>query len=129
MADSRFPKTLRLLKTADFDRVFARRRSQADGVLLLYGCENGLGVPRLGLVVSRKCGKSVARNQWKRTIREAFRISQHDLPPGVDLVVLPKAATPPPMLRVQQSLLALSWQAARRLRVRDARAPGAGEAP
>jgi ribonuclease P protein component len=116
MADSRFPKALRLLKTAEFDRVFERRRSQADGVLLVYGCENELEVPRLGLVVSRKCGSAVLRNRWKRTIREAFRLSRQELPSGIDLVVLPRGRDEPTMARVQQSLLALASRVERKLR-------------
>ncbi len=128
MADSRFPKALRLLKTAEFDRVFQRRRSQADGVLLVYGCENELSVPRLGLVVSRKCGSAVIRNRWKRAIREAFRLARHDLPAGVDLVVLPRGGDSPTMSRVQQSLLALAWRVDRKLR-RNEHGMAAEEAP
>ncbi len=115
MTDFRFPKTQRLLKSAEFDRVFLRRRSLADGMLTVYACENDLPQPRLGLVVSRKCGDSVTRNRWKRCIREAFRQSQHELPAGVDLVVLPRAGATPAMPRIRQSLCQLANQLVRRL--------------
>jgi ribonuclease P protein component len=127
MPDYRFPKLRRMLKPADFDRVFQRRRSQADGMLLVYACENGLGVARLGMVVSRKCGDATVRNRWKRCIRDAFRLAQHDLPAGVDLVVLPRTGATPAMPRIQQSLRELAVRAARQLtpaRPAPAREPG-----
>lgn len=89
MDDQTFPKSLRLLKKADFDRVFARRRSRNDNALVVYACENGLPHCRLGMVVSRRYGDAVQRNRWKRCLREAFRRAQHELPAGLDLVVLP----------------------------------------
>ena len=115
MSDYRLPRSRRVLKTAEFDRVFDRRRSQADGVLLVYACKNGLEYSRLGLVISRKVGNSVLRARWKRCIREAFRLSQHELPPGLDLVVLPRPKATPTVPLVTQSLQNLATRLARQL--------------
>ncbi len=108
MSQFSFPKSRRLLKTAEFDRVFKRRRSQSDGLLVLYACENQLGYSRLGLVVSRKAGNAVVRGRWKRCLREAFRLMQHELPAGLDLVALPRPVATPTMPRVQKSLRTLA---------------------
>jgi ribonuclease P protein component len=108
-----FSKRLRLLKKADFDAVFAARASSSDGMLLVYGARNTLGHPRLGLAVSRKVGNAVARNRWKRLIREAFRLAQHELPP-LDLVVLPRTATPN-FLAIDRSLRSMVARLNRRL--------------
>ena len=98
----RFGKSHRLLKGADFDAVFAERLNAGDRVLLVYAKPNDLGRPRLGLVVSRKVGKAVRRNRWKRTLREAFRLSQHELP-SLDFVVLPKSPEEPTFAAVESS--------------------------
>lgn len=113
--DYSFPKTSRILRTAEFDRVFERRRSSGNDLLVVYGCENNLPTSRLGLVVSRKCGNAVVRARWKRCLREAFRLSQHELPAGLDLVVLPRGGAVPTTARVRQALLEQTLRVARRL--------------
>ncbi len=127
MAHQGFPKSLRLLKPAEFDRVFAARRSLGDGMLVVFACDRGMATPRLGLVVSRKCGDAVTRNRWKRCIREAFRLAQHELPPGVDLLVLPRAGATPTMPRVQRSLVSLAERLARQLAASRRPEPAEGE--
>ena len=111
-----FPKRSRLLRGAEFDRVFRRRCRASDGVLLVYGCENGLEHPRLGLVVSRKVGGAVRRNRWKRLLREAFRACHERLPVGVDLAVIPQYKDEPQLDAVQKSLLRLAKRVAAKLR-------------
>ena len=59
-------------------------------MLVINGSTNELTYSRLGLSVSRKVGNAVARNRWKRLIREAFRLSCAELPVGLDLVVRPQ---------------------------------------
>ncbi|MCA9238652.1 MAG: ribonuclease P protein component [Planctomycetales bacterium] len=102
----RFPKSSRLLRSAEFDAVFAAKCSAADGWLIVYGLPNDLERPRLGLVVSRKVGKAVVRNRWKRVLREAFRLSQHELPP-LDLVCLPRSRDTPALEPIATSLRGL----------------------
>ena len=42
----------------------------------------------MGITVSRKVGNAVARNRWKRRIREIFRRNKADWPVGYDFVVI-----------------------------------------
>jgi ribonuclease P protein component len=107
MADDRFPKRLRLQSSKDFERLFAERKSVSDRWLVLYGAANELGHPRIGLTVSRKLGSAVVRNRWKRLLREAFRLRQHNLPP-LDFICIPRAAEPPEFEVLFDSLLALA---------------------
>jgi ribonuclease P protein component len=115
MPEFNFPKSRRLLKAAEFDRVFHRRRSQSDSLVVVYACENDLPHARLGLVVSRKCGNAVVRNRWKRCLRDAFRLAQHELPAGLDFVALPRKGVAPATPRLRQSLLMLAERLARQL--------------
>ncbi|MGI9457515.1 MAG: ribonuclease P protein component [Aeoliella sp.] len=98
-----FPKSRRLLTKAEFDRVFAVRKSRSDRQLVVYSMVNELGHPRLGLVVSRKVGNAVIRNRWKRLLREAFRLVQEELP-AVDLVCLPRPNAKPELAALKESL-------------------------
>jgi ribonuclease P protein component len=107
----------RIKRPDDFRRAFERRRAESDAVLVVYGVENGRAYPRLGISVSRKkIRDATARNRVKRLVREAFRVSKAELPPGVDLIVLPRNE----QLRfnaVRRSLAALARAVARRLNV------------
>jgi ribonuclease P protein component len=91
--DQRFRTHERIKDPAHFRRAFDRKRSASDDKLIVYGVENGLAYPRLGLSVSRKrVRKAHDRNRVKRLLREAFRLSKVELPPGVDLVIVPRGA-------------------------------------
>src|ERR671922_2055384 len=84
-----------LRRPADFQRVYDRRRSASDGWLIVYACENGLPHLRLGLSVSRKNGKATHRNRLRRLYREAFRLTRHEMPTGLDLVLIPRGSDEP----------------------------------
>ncbi|QDV73257.1 ribonuclease P protein component [Botrimarina mediterranea] len=102
-----FPKELRLRTGAEFDAVFKAKVSAGDGVLVIHARPNGLGHARLGLAVSRKVGGAVRRNRWKRCLREAFRLSQHDLP-ALDFVCLPRLRDKPTLAVVDAALRGLA---------------------
>ncbi len=117
MTDATYPKQCRLLDTTQYRRVFQRRLSVANNILVVHGCENDLPYMRLGLSVSRKVGNAVVRNRWKRLIRESFRVHIRFLPEGVDIVVLPRRGMKPGLEEVQQSLCALVDRLLHRLRM------------
>jgi ribonuclease P protein component len=113
--DQRFRPHERIKDPAHFRRAFDRKRSASDDKLIVYGVENGLAHPRLGLSVSRKrVRKAHDRNRVKRLLREAFRLSKVDLPIGIDLVIVPRGAGMS-FDEARKSLPALAKAVARRL--------------
>lgn len=71
----------------DFRAIYANRISELRGPLRVHARASSLPHPRLGLSVGRRVGNAVTRNRIKRLLREAFRLEQNLLPPGVDMVV------------------------------------------
>lgn len=90
MGEYGFPKENRLRKRRDFQQVYRHGRLFQDRYFRIFYLERP-GPPRLGLAVSRKLGKAVARNRVKRVIREVFRLNK-PLFANLDLIVQPRAA-------------------------------------
>jgi ribonuclease P protein component len=74
---------------------------------MIYALPNKRPHCRLGLSVSRKIGTAVRRNRIKRQLREVFRLMQHDLPVGYDLVVVVRPHDPMILAEYQKVMLAL----------------------
>ena len=82
----------RLRKSAEFQRVRALKQSWAHPLLVLYIAPNNLDVTRVGISVTKRLGKAVARNRVKRLIREAVRGFLPNVAPGRDLVFVARGA-------------------------------------
>src|SRR4051812_32161909 len=98
------PKSRHLRSPAEFAAVYDAKVREARGPLLIYAMPNTLRYPRIGLSTSRKVGTAVRRNRIRRLLREAFRLMQHDLPCGYDLVVVVRPHEPLLLADYQRSL-------------------------
>jgi len=86
-ADQRFPKSRRLRRRSEFQKVYkqgVRAAGPLFSVFLLPRAEQAPG--RVGLTVSRKVGKAVVRNRVKRWFREAIRQHWDWAPDGAWIV-------------------------------------------
>ena len=92
---------------AEFSAVYEARVRESRGPLTVYARPNDLPHPRLGLSVSRKVGTAVRRNRIKRLVRESFRLLQHDLPQGYDLLVVVRPHEPLLLADYQKLLSAM----------------------
>jgi ribonuclease P protein component len=124
----RFRPNEHLRRPADFQAVYDRRRSAADGTLVVYAREKGLPHSRVGLSVSRKFGVAVRRNRIRRLLREAYRLTRDDLPAGYDFVLIPRPQDEYTLDDLRTSLAKLARQAVRKI-LKDAEAPNPAEGP
>ena len=101
------PKSCHLRLPSQFSTVYEAKTRDSRGPLTVYALPNDLGHPRLGMSVSRKVGTAVRRNRIRRLIRESFRLLQHDLPQGYDLVVVVRPHEPLILAEYQKMLMAM----------------------
>ncbi len=74
------PKGSRLLKPADFKRVYASGRRFDGRFMTVFVLPNENPVQRLGITASKKMSnKAHDRNRAKRLLRESFRLSKIEL--------------------------------------------------
>jgi ribonuclease P protein component len=104
-----FPKTVRLLNSNQFRRVAKYGRHLSGEHLTIQACESRGPCRKLGLTVSRKFGKATRRNRFKRLVREAFRLSQHQLPCHLHLNISPSAkfTSDPGLQAIKRELVTL----------------------
>jgi len=88
-----FPRNARLLKHAEFERVYEKgRRHFSANLTVFYREREGEGEQgiRIGFTVSRALGGAVDRNRMKRRLREAVRLNRPGTVVPVDIVINPK---------------------------------------
>ena len=77
-----------MLTPKHFNFVFQQPQRASSPEVTIFGRQNELGHPRIGLTIAKKNVKRAhERNRIKRLAREYFRLHQHQLP-AMDFVVL-----------------------------------------
>jgi ribonuclease P protein component len=95
-AGMHFPRTARLLKHSDFERVYKQGRRHFSPHMTVFFLaqpnSNGgdRGGSRIGFTVGRVLGGAVQRNRIKRKMREGVRLRRSILEAKVDIVINPK---------------------------------------
>jgi ribonuclease P protein component len=85
----RFRADSHIRRRVEFQRVYEAGARQHGRLMTVFILPRNDGRTRLGIAATRKLGGAVVRNRAKRLVREVFR--QHANPPGLDIVVVPRA--------------------------------------
>jgi len=91
-----FPRNARLLRHADFERVYKLGRRHFSASLTAFylvrpeGSRSATSGVRIGFTVGRALGGAVQRNRMKRRLREAVRLCGVPASAGADVVINPK---------------------------------------
>jgi len=89
--DQSFPKRVRLLRPADFRRVYEGGTKVSTPYFAAFCLRRGgTEGPRVGFTAPRSLGKAVVRNRIKRRMREAVRRRLFRLEPEWDIVFNPR---------------------------------------
>ena len=88
-----FPRARRLTRSAEFARVRTEGKAQRGGFMVLGFLEMKTAAPfRAGFVTSKRVGGAVVRNRVRRRLREIVRRHQHELRPGLWMVIVARPA-------------------------------------
>lgn len=88
MCSHTFLKSERLLERKEFVNLNRFGRKLHTHHFTITMMQNGRGVTRLGIAVSKKIGNAVQRNRVKRIIREVFRLHKGMFPEGCDVAIV-----------------------------------------
>jgi len=93
-----FPRSARLLRHADFERVYKQGRRHFSASMTVFYWQRPVASAarpvasglRIGFTVGRALGGAVQRNRMKRRLREAVRITRRPAGVNADVVINPK---------------------------------------
>ena len=85
-----FPKSARILKRKEFLFLSSKGHTFYGNWVIIQWRKNSLKKSRLGIIVTKKFGKSHERNRFKRLVREAYRLMRQDFACFADLTIRPR---------------------------------------
>lgn len=109
----------RIKKKAEFDFLFKSGKPARGRFFVLWAAdiklpraEKSSRLPKIAVSVSRQVDtRAVARNLWKRRIREAFRKNQGKIAPGTAVLVKVRQSKTPPYSEIENELIFLLGKA------------------
>jgi len=88
MSGYKYSKSSRIGSKAAFKAVFDYKLFARNDLISVYMAPNAIEKTRFAVSVSGRISPAVLRNRLKRISREAFRLSQHELPAGFDYIII-----------------------------------------
>jgi len=80
--------TKSLTKNHEFKRLYSKGKSAASKCAVVYCKRNYSAENRLGITVSTKLGGAVQRNRIRRRLKEVYRLNEHTLRTGYNIVIV-----------------------------------------
>ena len=81
-------KTIVIKKNYEFKTLFSKGKFIYGEYIHVYILKNNCNLNKLGIAVSKKQGKAVKRNHFKRIIRENYKILENKITNGVSILVV-----------------------------------------
>ena len=81
-------KTVMIKRRYEFKRLFSKGKFFYSDFINMYVIENNRDYNKLAIAVSRKQGKAVARNRFKRLIKENYREIEEKLNFGYNILFI-----------------------------------------
>ncbi|MCL2078301.1 MAG: ribonuclease P protein component [Oscillospiraceae bacterium] len=85
--------TTSLNKNHEFRRLYSKGKSVAAKCVVVYARRNGGAENRLGITVSKKLGGAVQRNRIRRRLKEIYRLNEHLLRAGYDIIIVARMSS------------------------------------
>ncbi|SMC57319.1 ribonuclease P protein component [Papillibacter cinnamivorans] len=102
----RYSKPLK--KNYEFKRLYSRGKQAVSPCMAVYCRPNRTEVDRIGITVGGKIGNAVKRNRVRRRLKEIYRLNEHLLRTGFDIVVVARVrAEYAPYRELEESFLSL----------------------
>src|SRR5712675_3007358 len=106
MTGLRFPKSARLSRASEFQRLRREGRSFHGKFIVLSVLKNApTPEVRVGLITSRRVGGAVARNRVRRRLREIIRAARPQIHAGTWLTLIARQAA----AQATSGILAAEW--------------------
>ena len=81
-------KTIVIKKNYEFKNLFSKGKFFHGEYIHLYILKNNCNLNKLGIAVSKKQGKAVKRNHFKRIIRESYKVLEKNILDGYSILVV-----------------------------------------
>ena len=92
-ADAGFSRERRVVRNADYQRIFSGDHRSAGRFLVLWVADGPADVPRVGVIASKRTfRRAVDRARAKRLLREAFRLNRAHIGRHTDCVLVARRA-------------------------------------
>ena len=82
------PKENIIRNKFEFNKVYSKGHSYVNHLMVIHVINSDNIKGKIGFAVGKKIGNAVVRNRIKRLMREAYRITQHDIQSNAAIIMI-----------------------------------------